>query len=72
MQFVYLFDDEDMGSISPQWWLNFVEQSTRVLDYNNVNENLVAHNAKFVVKGSCRFLHFENEADYLMFVLRFS
>lgn len=72
MKSLFLFDEDDFASVAPQWWSNFVENSDYFLDVNNVNDALAEHNAKFAIRGTHRFIHFETEDDFVMFMLRFS
>ena len=74
MKSVFLFDNHSAWGSCPRWWDNFVKQCRSISTADDVNEFLRDHKVVFRVTDldGKRYLDFETEADYLMFVMKFA
>lgn len=71
MKTVFLFDNTGLTH-EPKWWTEFAKG--QILNSENVNEVLKEHNVRYRFENANwgRYLDFETEDDYIMFLLKFS
>ena len=69
---VYLFNEQDSGE-PPQYWKNYCQKYGHLIPLYRFNNLLKAeHHTCYNVADDRRYLDFESEAHYSMFVLRWS